>query len=82
MPEGLLVHIHTLCSAQRNYDDGNRGAAIVSKNFSFAGAHRETIERAVYTLYGGLAGGFGVEAMRRLDALTRRNLFHSLLCQR
>lgn len=37
---------------------------MVLKDFSLAGAHCETIERAVYTLYGGLARGFG----ERLDA--------------
>lgn len=40
----------------------------LSEIFSFEGAHCETIERAAYTLYDGLAGGFGVEAMRRLNA--------------
>lgn len=54
---------------------------MVFKNFSFIGAHREAIERAVYTLYGGLAGRFGVEALRPLNALTHRSFFHSLVCQ-
>jgi hypothetical protein len=49
-----------------SYDDEAEAQQWFFKNWSFAGAHCETIERALYTLYGGLAAGFA--AAERLNA--------------